>query len=412
MPSLAVVGFPGNNCEIETCRAAKRNGFEAEIIRWNQVDSVGAFDAYVLPGGFSFEDRGRSGVLTAHEPIFDELREEARKGKVILGICNGAQMVVESGLIPVKNNGLPFALAHNIRRDERGEVLGTGFYNAWVNLKVERADTAFTNEINETFSVPIAHGEGRFTSQDEDALAALKTGSHVAFRYCDKSGKVGEGFPVNPNGSSFATAGIVNEEGTIGAVMPHPERFFDCCDGDLVFASMRKWIENKMSPGVVKIGAADSILQKLEKFVPINGAIQIEKKLTITDNEAFSLSRTAGRICNGDVRLGKTILFEVVGNADKQAVLSSGLFLNPSKEVLVTGKKQCGKNTRVGVLQHHNDEADSLAKKLSEQLNQDFKVRVVKVWDIESEDKGVVDKILDSRLLSNCHSSSVFEMNG
>ena len=188
MPKLAVIAFPGNNCEIETQRAAMRNGFESTIIRWNQPELVKDFDAYILPGGFSFEDRGRSGAISAREDIFDALKKETKKGKIILGICNGAQMVVESGLIPVKNAPLPFALAHNIRHDKNGHVLGTGFYNSWVNLIPKRRDTAFTNSIEGVLRVPIAHGEGRFTSVNEDALKALENGKHVAFRYSDSEG--------------------------------------------------------------------------------------------------------------------------------------------------------------------------------------------------------------------------------
>ena len=254
MAKIAVLTFPGNNCEHETARAAKRNGFNAEILRWSDIEKIKNYEAYILPGGFSFEDRGRSGVLASREKIFDALRNEAKKGKLILGICNGAQMVVESGLIPVGKNPLPFALAKNVRRNKHGHVLGTGFYNAWIYVKAERKNTAFTNQINQKLALPIAHGEGRFETIDSEAKQKLKSGEYVAFRYCDEAGYVSEKFPITPNGAQFATAGIVNKEGTIMAFMPHPERFFDNFDGDHIFQSMKKWIEEKRSPEYVKIG--------------------------------------------------------------------------------------------------------------------------------------------------------------
>jgi phosphoribosylformylglycinamidine synthase len=137
-PKIAVITFPGNNCETESLRAATRNGFDAQLVLWNEVEKIGNFDAYFLIGGFSFEDRGRSGAIAAREEIFDAIRKEAKKGKVILGVCNGAQMIVESGLISVGENPVPFAIAENVRRDTEGKVLGTGYYNVWVNIKPVR----------------------------------------------------------------------------------------------------------------------------------------------------------------------------------------------------------------------------------------------------------------------------------
>ncbi len=417
--NLAVIAFPGNNCEIETRRAATRNGFQSEIIRWNQPKKIGNFDAYVLPGGFSYEDRGRSGMIAAKQEIFNAIRTEAKKGKLVLGICNGAQMIVESGLISIssnedRRNPLPFALAHNIRRDQNGKVLGTGFYNSWIYLKPKRKDTAFTNAVDTILHVPIAHGEGRFTTDDDDennnnsALYALKHGKNVAFRYADKNGNISENFPVTPNGSAFATAAIVNDEGTICAMMPHPERFFDKGDGDQVFISMKKWIEEKRSPNHIEISQLQFSTTSWEKYKPLTtNSVCIEKKQIITDNEAFSVSETASKICGQKILLERSILYEITGNADRSKILESGLILNPNKEVIV--KKSKPADNKYGVCYHEDDEADNLAEKLEKMFSGKFEVRILKVWNLKNCSEENAEKILANNLLANPNSAKVYQ---
>ena len=340
MSKLAVITFPGNNCEIESLRVAKRNGFETELIRWNQIDKIQDFDAYLLPGGFSFEDRGRSGSIAAREDIFDALRLEAQKGKLVLGICNGAQMIIESGLIPIENQALPLSLAHNIRHNQAGHTVGTGFYNDWTHLKVERTDTAFTQNIASILKVPFAHGEGRFTTTNNKVAKALESGKNVAFRYCDKNGEVSEKFPTTPNQAIFATAAVVNNEGTIMAIMPHPERFYDQFDGDKIFQSMRNWIEAKKSPQKVVIGdlhAQD--LPEIKKQEKLAKNLYLSKSLIITDNECFSVQKAAEKIAGSELGLTKSIIFEVSGeNINFTDLKNSGIFANPNKEKLVDFK--------------------------------------------------------------------------
>lgn len=417
-PRLAIITFPGNNCETESLRAGKRNGFECELIHWNEQDrnpdknmKLSGFDAYFLIGGFTYEDRGRSGALAAREPLFDELRQEAQKGKIILGVCNGAQMIVESGLIPVGDNPTPFALAENIRRDEDGHVLGTGFYNDWIYLTLERKDTAFTNKVTGMLHIPMAHGEGRFTTIDDTARAALEHGSHVAFRYCDDDGMVSETFPVTPNGSLFATAMIVNKEGTIGALMPHPERFFDAFDGDQVFQSMFAWITAKKSPSTVIIGDFYILpYQEPEAFIHSSRCVILEKKLIITDNEAFSVSLSASKIAGQVVQLEKTILFEVCGlknDLAPQQVLDTGLILNENKEVLVEKHHTVNK---YGVLPYDDDAAKHLAEKLYQELGEEVSVRILKCWNFGDCDDEIVEKVLQSRLLANPNSAEIFRV--
>lgn len=402
-PTLAVVAFPGNNCETETARAAERNGFEATTLRWNQVDKIGAFDAYILPGGFSFEDRGRSGAIAAREPIFEALRAEAKKGKLILGICNGAQMIAESGLIPVGDNSLPCALADNVRRDAKDHVVGTGYYNVWACITPERTDTAFTSGVEKVIKVPIAHGEGRFTSTSDEVHAALKNGSHVGFRYCDEDGNVSDQYPVTPNGAEYAVAMMVNLEGTVGAIMPHPERFPLECEGDQILKSMHAWILADKSPKSVAIG--DLSNQKVPEVKPFkvnSAAIVLEKTLIITDNEGFSVNQAAENIVGKSFKLDKSFVYVVEGAVSVSDLEGTGLIANPNKENLVKFEP---KPNQFLVELREDDPALHLAEQLTDALNTEVKVRRFKAWnfptDLEMTD---VEKVLANGLLCNPNS--------
>ncbi len=424
MIKCAVIAFPGNNCETETARAANRNGFDTKIFRWNQKKDLEKFSPQfiILPGGFSFEDRGRSGLLASKEPIFDYLREVAQTGTIILGICNGAQMVVESGLIPAE-----IALAKNIRRDKNGHVLGTGFFNSWVYLKPENTNTVFTKYLDKNIlKVPVAHGEGRFVSRDATVLQQIEKGELVALRYCDEGGKVSEAFPITPNGSSFATAAICNKEGTIMAMMPHPERFFDNFDGDNIFQSIKKSIELKEVVPSVVIGDFAALLQ--QEILPIKNkenTLWIEKKLIITDNENFSVKSTAQNICGKDIQLEKTIGFEISSslkdlkiqkteNSEKtggcrQLLTDSGLIYNESKEFLINDDFYKEKQS-VYVSDFEDDEADHLADLLTKQLGGKITVKIYKGWHFpKNTDKKDIEKIIQSRLFANPNSSQLFK---
>ncbi len=407
-----VIAFPGNNCESETKRVCLRNGFDAEILRWNEIEKFKNSnpDLIVLPGGFSFEDRGRSGVIASREPIFDVIRNFAKQGKIILGVCNGAQMVVESGLIPIGYNPTPFALAKNVRRDESGHVLGTGFFNEWIWCTPKNKETAFTKFLKkDVLKLPIAHGEGRFCSRDDAANESLESGSCVAFRYCDESGKVSEKFPVTPNGSAFATTAIVNQAGTIMAIMPHPERFFEITDGDDILQSIKIWIEKKCSPSEVTIGDfARMEAPEIKEFEKLSDAIYFEKKLIITDNENFSIKSTANKITNTDIQTEKSILFEITGsNLSADKITKSGLVFNSSKEFCVDSPAQFSAG-KFAVAEFDDDQAKNLEEKLSEFLNKKINVRIFKIWDFIDTEKSVVEKVLQNRLLANPNSAEIF----
>ena len=203
---VAVVRFPGSNCEIDALRAAQAAGAEARIV-WHKNTGLGDADAVVLPGGFAYGDYLRAGAIARFSPIMEAVLSFAREGGPVLGICNGFQVLCEAGL-------LPGALMHNA---------GQRFVSRPAQVRVENADTPFTAayDAGEVFEVPIAHGEGRFVATD-DTLRELEMENRVVLRY------VGE----NPNGSTAAIAGIMNEAGNVVGMMPHPERVIDSAVGN------------------------------------------------------------------------------------------------------------------------------------------------------------------------------------
>ena len=159
MFKIAVITFPGMNREVEAKRAIDRVGMEGTIFRWNDdYNKLADFDGYMFPGGFSYEDRGRSGIVAAQDPVIEYVKKEAQKGKPVIGVCNGAQVLVETGMIPgVNGTHLQCALGWN-ERVKDGEVLGTGFYNTWVYLKntAEKGRSAFNDFAQVFIALPRA----------------------------------------------------------------------------------------------------------------------------------------------------------------------------------------------------------------------------------------------------------------
>jgi len=220
--AVAIIQFPGVNCEYESAAAVRSVGFEAAIFRWNENPKLlNDCAGVILPGGFSYQDRIRAGVVAAKDRIMDTVSELASWGKPVLGICNGAQVLVESGLIPgIHWEKVDLALAPNIMADREG------YYCTWVHLRKEESACLWTRGYLDgaIIPIPIAHAEGRFVTEDEGVLAEMKKNNQIALRYCDAWGVVAESFPVNPNGSADNIAGVSNKEGNVLAMMPHPER--------------------------------------------------------------------------------------------------------------------------------------------------------------------------------------------
>ena len=221
----SVIVFPGSNCDRDVHVALRHSMDEDPLMVWHGDAQVPSCDLIVLPGGFSYGDYLRCGAMAAHSPIMRDVVAKAKAGTPVLGICNGFQILIESGL-------LPGALLRNA---------GIHFLCKDVQLRVERSDTPFTSHYHngQIITVPIAHHDGNYFA-DEETLKTLEGDGRVVFRYCDDSGKTDE--TTNPNGSVNNIAGITNERGTVLGLMPHPERladpFLGGLDGKPMFDSL------------------------------------------------------------------------------------------------------------------------------------------------------------------------------
>jgi len=225
---FGILVFPGSNCDRDTFHVLKSLGNSVEYI-WYRDTHTHEYDALVIPGGFSYGDYLRTGSIAATAPVMKSLQEDARQGKPIIGICNGFQILLESGL-------LPGALLTN--RDLR-------FICHDVHLKCENCDTIFSSALvpETALQMPVAHHTGNYFA-DETVIAGLEEEERILFRYCDPTGTVSR--ESNPNGSVGNIAGILNRQKNILGMMPHPERAADSelgsADGAGVFKSMMECI--------------------------------------------------------------------------------------------------------------------------------------------------------------------------
>ncbi len=222
---FGVVIFPGSNCE-QDCYYAIRSvlGRPVEYI-WHQETTVKGFDAVILPGGFAYGDYLRTGALARFSPVMGAIADFAKKGGLVIGICNGFQILAEAGL-------LPGALLRNV---------GLKYLCKFEYLRTETIDTPFTNLMTkgQLLRIPIGHGEGNFFA-DPETLKRIEDQDQVVFRYADARGRVTPA--ANPNGSLNNIAGIVNQERNVLGMMPHPDRAYESIlgstDGKLIFESM------------------------------------------------------------------------------------------------------------------------------------------------------------------------------
>ncbi len=321
-PKIAVVSFPGNNCEVESIRAIQNAGMEAVFFRWNDnVTKLKDVDGYFIPGGFSYEDRGRAGMVAARDPLLQHIKEEAAKGKVVIGNCNGAQVLVESGLIP-NAEGLEMSLARNVY-----EGKSTGFINEWIYITPEcDKERCCTSNWEGVMHIPLAHGEGRFTTTDKTLWKKLLDNNQLAFSYCDEQGNSAPENSYNPNGSEMAAAGICNPEGNVVALMPHPER---TPKGDAYFVSVKEWIlrnKNAKRSGVVKNNNTEPVSyshrepRELEVFIDT----------IITNNEERTVESVAKKFAK-NLSL-KQLRYISLDEAQLSKVLQNFALFNPNKE--------------------------------------------------------------------------------
>jgi phosphoribosylformylglycinamidine synthase len=229
--NFAVLQFPASNCDQDAVHAIRSLGHAARYI-WHKESSLGDADAVIVPGGFSYGDYLRCGAIARFSPVMQAVKQFADKGGLVLGVCNGFQVLTEAGLLPgalVRNHDLQFRCEH-------------------IFLKTATTESPFTNKIlaGKILRIPIAHGEGCYFA-DEETLAKLKANNQILWQYCDANGNLTD--KSNPNGSLQNIAGICNERRNVAGLMPHPERasedILGSADGRLIFESIIAALKNK-----------------------------------------------------------------------------------------------------------------------------------------------------------------------
>lgn len=229
---FGVVVFPGSNCDQDCFYVVKDILKQPVRYIWHKQTKLGSIDCVILPGGFSYGDYLRTGAIARFSPVMEAVIDFAKKGGIVIGICNGFQILLESGL-------LPGAMLRNANLH---------FICRYVYIKTENTKTPFTNLCarNQVLKIPIAHNEGNYYT-DQTGLKNLERHKQIVFRYCSRAGEVNREF--NPNGALDNIAGIMNKQGNVLGMMPHPERSSErelgSEDGFLIFKSIVKWLEKK-----------------------------------------------------------------------------------------------------------------------------------------------------------------------
>jgi phosphoribosylformylglycinamidine synthase I len=229
--NFAVLQFPASNCDQDAVHAARLLGHSARLV-WHKEISLGDADAVIVPGGFSYGDYLRCGAIARFSPVMQAVKQFADNGGLVLGICNGFQVLTEAGLLPgalIRNRDLQFHCEH-------------------VFLNTLTTDSPFTCQIpaDKLLKIPIAHGEGCYFA-DEETLARLKANNQILWQYCNADGEVTDA--ANPNGSLWNIGGICNDRRNVAGLMPHPERACEAllgsADGKLVFESLAHALQRK-----------------------------------------------------------------------------------------------------------------------------------------------------------------------
>jgi phosphoribosylformylglycinamidine synthase len=416
--SIAIIQFPGSNTERETLMACRRVGLNPVEFLWNDAsESLSNFDGFIIVGGFAYEDRSRAGVIAALDPIMNQIKVEANKGKPVLGICNGAQILVESGLVPgLDSHRVGVALTDN-KRVKGGHVVGVGYYNTWANLKmsVPPDRCAFTRHLNmdEFINIPLAHGEGRFILPEE-LLNKMIANDQTVYRYCDDDGNVMDEFPTNPNGSMYNLAAVCNPAGNVMAMMPHPERNEN---GDAIFASMKDFIENE-NPITGHSLSFDRPHYEIEKYEPNPDATKWVIDMIITDNEAVSVHNALGQL-GYDVSISRQTHWEILVDNEREPILqkidATGELYNSNKEFI---SKASTTENIASLLVRQKEDMVGRAK--LESLTERFEIGDISeikrgvIWNVTINGgnfETILKEILDTHILFNPLSHECYKIN-
>ena len=413
---IAIVQFPGSNCERETQLAVQRAGMIPVEFLWNESHTqLREMDGYVIVGGFSYEDRSRAGIIAALDPVMNEIKAQSEQGKPVLGICNGAQILVETGLVPgLRNNQLAMALAEN-KRVVDGKIVGTGFYNAWIHMRPcsNVKTNAFTRHLtsDSVLSVPIAHAQGCFV-MPLDLLEELEQEGLNIFQYSDEQGNIIDSFPVNPNGSVGNIAAVVNKAGNVMAMMPHPER---TPMGDALFLSMRDYILEG-SKHHASILSYSPVPVFTRPYIKDTMSQELLVQLVITDNEARTVQNTLRQLGLA-VTVNRMVHWQIdcsVGQTIEK-IKQSGILYNERKEFLVDSKECINTSTRAYLVR---PKEDVLGQQKLQMLMDHFFIEDVKaihhgiLWLFKSEDANIDDlitSILATHIISNPYAHISYE---
>ena len=415
--NIAIIQFPGSNTERETFMACRRSGLNPVEFLWNELtESLSAFHGYIIVGGFSYEDRSRAGIIAALDPIMRQIKIEADNGKPVLGICNGAQILVESGLVPgLKNYHLGAALTDN-KRVKGDVVVGVGYYNTWANLKMSVTPNrcAFTRHFKkgDLINIPLAHGEGRFIFPDE-LLDKMISNEQTVYRYSNYNGNIIDEFPINPNGSMYNIAAICNPAGNVMAMMPHPERTEN---GDAIFSSMKNYIESDC-PAIDNELFHEVPNFEIKQYEPRSNSIVWAVDMIITDNEAESVKNALNKLGH-DVSIKRQTHWEISlnKNHDKaiEQIIHSGELYNSNKEFIseINGDK----NTSSLLIRQKED---MYGRVKFESLTKRFKIKELIelkrgiIWNVSVNGgnfKSVMNDILNTNILFNPLSYECYEI--
>ena len=415
---IAIIQFPGSNTERETFMACQRVGLLPVEFLWNQpLEELSSFDGYIIVGGFSYEDRSRAGVIAALDPIIKQIKVEAKSGKPVLGICNGAQILVESGMVPGLENGrVGVALTDN-KRIKKNHVIGVGYYNTWANLTVSVPPDrcAFTRKLKpeESINIPLAHGEGRFIVPSE-LLEKMIKNKQTVYRYCDEGGNIIDEFPTNPNGSTYNLAAVCNPAGNVMAMMPHPER---TSNGDVVFSSMKDFIDNNnpISSYTLK---HDFPNDKINNYTSADKSQQWIIDMIITDNDAVSVNNALVSLGH-DVTLTRQTHWEIESSNNSDSVMNkiedTGELYNSNKEFV---SKVIKKEKTKSFLIRQKD--DMLGRSKLQSLKEKFEIEEISnikrgvIWNLTINSgnfESIINQILETRILYNPLTYECYEIS-